>query len=95
MGEWQDIETAPKDGRPVRVRRTYEGRVIKEGVAVFGLLAADAPARRSIGPDPLGRLSIADYAREGAAREEWVNGLRWLNEDRMHAFPTPTEWRPA
>ena len=32
---WQPIETAPKDGRTLRVRRVYKGEVIFEGLAAW------------------------------------------------------------
>ncbi len=94
MTEWQPIETAPKDGSIVRVRRLYEGRIVKEGRAVYAMLAPDAPARQSVGPDPLNRLSAADYAAEDRARAAYVERPRWLNEDRLYAFPEPTHWMP-
>lgn len=93
---WKPIDTLPeemRDGRQVWVRRVHEGRVISEGFAVFGLPHEDAPMRRPLGPDPLNRLSAADYAAERQAREAMVARGRWLNPDRMYAFPEPTEWR--
>lgn len=94
MSEWQPIETAPKDGREVYVKRVREGRLVAEGLAVFGHLAAAAPSRRPMGVDPLGRLSAADYAREDADRTAWAESAKWLKPDRLYAFPTPTHWLP-
>lgn len=95
MEEWQPIETAPRTGEPVHVRRVYNGRVVKEGKAVFGFFHKDAPSRYGLGADGLGRMSAADYAREDAARKAFTETPRWLKEDRMYAFPEPTEWLPG
>lgn len=94
MGEWQLIESAPTDGRPVWVKRVHDGRVVKEGEAVFDLPHEHAPMRRPIGVDPLGRLSAADYQREDEERRGFASQRRWLTVDRMYCFPTPTHWRP-
>lgn len=95
MSDWQPIETAPRTGEIVHVRRVYNGRVVKEGRAVFGMLHRDAPSRVGLGLDPLGRLGADDYLREVEAVRDWVETPRWLNEDHMYAFPEPTEWLPA
>lgn len=95
MSDWQPIETAPKTGEPVHVRRVYNGRVVKEGKAVFGHFHEHAPSRQGLGLDPLGRMAAADYKREEADRQEFVEIRRWINEDRMYAFPEPTEWLPV
>jgi hypothetical protein len=93
MSGWLDIETAPKDGSKVWVRRMHQGRLVTEGWAVFGICHPAAPQLRALGTDPLGRLSADDYARE----EEWItasaNRKQWLLPDRMYSFPTPTHWK--
>jgi hypothetical protein len=94
-GEWQPIETAPRDGSVVRVKRVYQGRVIAEGDAVFGVAHPAAPQRQSLGPDPLGRLSAADYEAEDAATIAYADKPKWLKPDRMCSFPEPTHWLPA
>jgi hypothetical protein len=83
MSDWLPIETAPKDGRPVWVRRLYEGRVVKEGWAVFDSLADAAPMRQWAdgGLDP---PIPPDH--------EAANERRWCNPDRLYRFPTPTHW---
>lgn len=98
MSEWQSIDSIPdemKDGRIVHVKRVYEGRIVKEGEAVFDLLHANAPSRHGAGIDPLGRLTAADYAQEAAASQAWAASKKWLLPDRMFAFPTPTHYLPA
>ena len=85
MQQWQDIETAPRDGSRVWVKRVYEGRIVKEGWAVYDSLVADAPMRQwtngglyaPIPPD-----------------HEAADAGRWSNPDRLHRFPTPTHWMP-
>lgn len=89
------METAPKDGSEVYVRRVHNGHLVSEGLAVFGFLAVDAPSRFPIGPDPLGRLSATQYAAEARSREEWTATPRWLQPDRRYAFPEPTAWRSS
>ncbi len=98
--EWQPIENIPDewlDGRKVYVRRMSPSRpnqVVSEGWAVFGVCHHNAPQRQSLGLDPLGRLSSADYAREDAARTAAANTAKWLKPDRMYSFPTPTHFAP-
>lgn len=90
--DWQPIGTAPHDGSVVRVKRVYEGRIVKEGEAVFDIPHPAAPMLSSLGPDPLGRY--VDYVGEARAIENAKTAKRWLRPDRMYAFPTPTHWLP-
>lgn len=92
--DWQDIETAPTDGRLVRLKRVWEGQTISDGVGRFGVIASDAPARAPLEPDLLGRLNAGDYTREAQANLKWLEAGHWLTEDCMYAFPTPTHWMP-
>jgi hypothetical protein len=93
--DWESIEAAPKDGTKVWVKRVYQRRIVAEGWAVWGLPHEHAPMRQSLGLDPLGRLSAADYRREAEERNAMVAEGRWLLPDRMYAFPTPTHWKPG
>jgi hypothetical protein len=95
MSEWRSIDTAPKDGTVIRLKRVYKGRVIAEGVGLFGSLHGAAPSREVLGPDPLGRLRATDYAALAEATRVWSASEKWLREDRMYAFPTPTHWMPV
>lgn len=94
MMDWLPIDTAPKNGRQVWVRRIYEGRLIAEGWAVWGIADHNAPMRAPLGPDPLNRLTGADYAREAKEAVEYADTPRWLKPGRKFVFPTPTHWTP-
>jgi|LULJ01.1.fsa_nt_gb hypothetical protein len=83
---WQDIETAPKDGTAIWARRVYEGSIIKEGWARWGVNAAGAPMRKSA-PGGLYGVIPPD--------NDYADKPRWRTEDMMYSFPTPTEWRPT
>lgn len=94
--EWEPIETAPKDGNPVWVKRVWQGEVVSEGQAVFALLHPAAPSLRAPDPDPLGRPEVAAFDNDPARipeREAWRTTPKWLLPDRMYLFPEPTHWR--
>lgn len=94
---WQPIETAPKDGRRVWVKRMSPNnpdRIVSEGWAVWGVCSPLAPQRQSLGIDPLGRLSASDYAQEAIDRENYADQAKWLKPDHLYSFPTPTHWMP-
>lgn len=98
MTDWLPIGTLPdemKDGRQVWVKRVYQRKVVAEGCAVFGVCHLDAPQRKPLGPDPLGRLSSEDYAREARDTALYADKPKWLKPDRMYSFPTPTHWSPT
>lgn len=92
--KWQPIETAPKDGTAIRYQRRCDGKVLFEGDAVYGVLSGEAPARRGVGVDPLGRLSSADYEREASERAAFCAKEHWLTLDRQRLVPVPTHWMP-
>lgn len=83
---WQDIATAPKDGTVIWARRIFGGRVISEGWARWGINAPDAPMRKSVPGGLYGDIPPDN---------EYADKPRWVTEDRMYSFPTPTEWLPG
>ena len=86
MMDWQPIKTAPRDGRRVWVKRIFRRSIIKEGWAVWDTMAPDAPIRSKWGGHALADPIPGD--------NQYADTPRWLNEDRRHAFPMPTHWRP-
>jgi hypothetical protein len=79
MMEWQPIDTAPKDGTAIKVKRVYQGRVAFEGYASwrtvnFGELR-----------DPL----------SGEIFAQAENATGWMCTDIDKRFPEPTHWMPA
>jgi hypothetical protein len=89
MTNWKPIQTAPQDGRRVWVRRVYEGRLVKEGFAVWSTLAEDAAARRPIYSPPF----YPPLDETQADRDRFADTWRWLLPCRQFLFPEPTEWR--
>lgn len=78
--DWQPIETAPRDGTRVQLRRIYKGSVVAEGEGLFGTLHDQAPVRQGRG------ARVADPV--------FVTRKHWLRADRMYLFPEPTHWMP-
>lgn len=80
--DWQPIETAPKDGSIVRVRRVYKGDVIYDGPATWRTIIFPA-----LPPDPLGRARLAE--------EEAYTATGWMRPKGSDTrVPEPTEWMP-
>lgn len=90
MTDWKDISTAPKDGTRVWVKLVYDDQVITEGWAVWGAAHGQAPQRQPEIPDPLGRPPLMTPEQHAA----YAGTPKWMSEDRMFTFPTPTHWRP-
>lgn len=93
--DWQPIDTAPKDGTVIHVRRIYQRREIYDGPARWATLAPAAPCLKGMGPDPLNRMSSADYEQERRGLATMAKTEAWLASDRMYYVPMPTHWMPA
>lgn len=95
MGNWKPIETIPAeylDGREVLVKRVHDGRVVKEGMAVFAVPDPRAPQLQPFEADPLGRPPIFTAAEEFDHLSKAATTKKWLISDRMYSFATPTHW---
>jgi hypothetical protein len=78
---WQSIDTAPKDGSTVYVRRIYEGRVVYEGPAEWRQHDSEALF------DPITGEQFA--TAETSMRWKYPLG----HKDDAYCVPVPTEWK--
>lgn len=81
MNEWQPIDTAPKNGQTITVRRIFEGQTIFEGPAAWRTVVFPPLA-----PDPLNREPIGD---EGP-----LIATGWMHPTKNLRVPEPTAWLP-
>jgi hypothetical protein len=84
-GGWLPIESAPKDGSRVWVKRVHNGEIVKQGWAVWGVNSADAPMRQ---------WSPGGLDGPLPPQIEYADTPKWLTEDRLYVFPTPTHYLP-
>lgn len=89
MSRWQSINTAPKNGKVVNLRRVHEGRVVSEGRGAYRFPDPKAPQLSQLPPDPLGRAWPAEVVAATTTPRE-----HWMQEDGMFTFPEPTHWMP-
>lgn len=80
QADWVTIDTAPRNGRIIVVRRVYRRRVIYEGPAVW----------RTVTFPPIPPHPLTGDNRFGEAYV--VTG--WMLPDQDKAVPTPTHWHP-
>ncbi|OBQ68937.1 hypothetical protein EFV37_29305 [Mesorhizobium loti] len=79
MTKWMSIETAPKDGSTVHVKRVYEGAIIYEGPAVWRTVRFGSLA------DPITGKTFAEVE----------DATGWMRIDSEHRVPEPTHWRES
>lgn len=82
MSDWKPIDTAPKDGSTITVKREYEDRIIYEGPAEWRTVRFPA-----IPPHPLGDAPLpGDEAHDETG---WMHpaGTQDLR------VPEPTHWK--
>lgn len=84
MTDWQPIETAPKDGSTITVRREFCGSTIYEGPAAWRTVHF-----KGLDPDPLGRPEPAWVCRDEIATG-WMHPAG-VKDKRV---PEPTHWKP-
>lgn len=93
---WKPIETAPKDGRVIWVKRVYDGRVIKESEAVFDWPHPQAPLLElhGVAHSASGSIAPAYYSNKVKSDDKLAITKRWMIPNRLLAFPEPTHWMP-
>ena len=74
--DWQSIDTAPKDGTIILVKREYKGKIVHTGKAAW----------RSVNFGPL----YDPISGERFAEAETASG--WMHPDRNKRVPEPTHW---
>lgn len=83
MSDWQPIDTAPKDGSTITVKRVHEGRVIYEGPAAWRTVHFPA-----LPDDTLGRSRLPE--------DEAYDATGWMYPADVQdkRVPEPTHWKP-
>lgn len=84
MAEWKSIDTAPKDGSTITVKREHDGNLLYEGPAAWRTVHFDA-----LPPDPLNRPEPPGF---GAAED--ATGWMYPADIQDKRVPEPTHWKP-
>ncbi len=80
---WQDIETAPKDGRVINAKRIYEGREMWRGTTCWRTVefpAINEPTIDSMGDPHMFRVPAK-------------TATGWMCADKEKRVPEPTHWK--
>jgi hypothetical protein len=78
MTDWHPIDTAPRDGRAIEIRRVFGERIVHQSFATWRTIAL---------PPILGE----DSANALVAPAIVVTG--WAYSDADYFVPSPTHWR--
>ena len=82
--DWQPIASAPRDGTVVYARRVYDGKLIAEGFAKWGVNSPTAPMRQ---------WSSGGLYPDIPPNNEYADTARWVTHDGRFSFPEPTHWK--
>lgn len=90
MSEWQNIETAPKDGTDVELGFKRGRKIKSEGLGLWGIRSKAAPARKPC----FCPLTGENFGGTAAELNADADKPAWIRTDRLYLVPTPSHWRP-
>lgn len=76
--EWHSIDTAPKDGRTINVKRLYKGSLIYQGPAAWRTVRFPA---------------LPSHPLDGDVYAPAEDATGWMYPDVDKRVPEPTHWR--